>query len=501
MKLPKYVISLLSALLFTLLFFEQSLGLNVALYAVGTILFMLIFNFNFFKANLNKIVAAGYLLTSIFYFLYGSPVAFVLALISFFMLIGLHTSSGLRNILSSLPNSLYNYGVAISSFFGSFRSRKRKKRSFSLSKQIRIIFLPLFIILLFVALYSMGSSFFSDIISNIGEYINRVFEYIAKYININAVGVAILGLFFGFVHSLGLIDSSILRGELRRKDVMERFRKKYISKFRNLDLKYEYKSAIFLFASLNLLLVLLLYVEMKNVWFGFEWEGEFLKSMVHEGTYVLIFSILVSIAVTVYFFRRNLNFLKNNARLKQLATVWIGLNGLLIVSVFVRNAYYIQHFALAYRRIGVVIFLILCLVGLITIILKVHQQKTIFFLVRTNALAAYIVLVLTCAINWDVYIAKYNFAHQNSAFIHLPFMADLSDKALPYLKLDDTEIEEIEKNQQQAVPFARKGYFKEVNYKEKIDRRIEKFLIEQKDKSWLEMVWAEKKAFEQLSTE
>ena len=28
---------------------------------------------------------------------------------------------------------------------------------------------------------------------------------------------------------------------LKKKDIMERFRRKYVSKFRNLDLKYEYK--------------------------------------------------------------------------------------------------------------------------------------------------------------------------------------------------------------------------------------------------------------------
>jgi hypothetical protein len=498
MKLPKYIVTILATILFVLLFFEQSLGLNVALYALGTILLLLVFKFEYFKAGLNKIVAIGYLLSSIFYYLYGSPLALVLAVSSFLLIIGLHTSSPLRNLLYAIPNTVNNFIESFSQFFSSFKGRKRKRKKIGVSKLVRIIFLPSFIILLFVALYSMGSTFFSDIIGQIGTYLNQILKSIAKYVDIEVIGVAILGLIFALVHSLGLVGSSVLSLDMSKTDVLTRIRKKYISRFRNLDLKYEYKSGVFLFASLNLLLMLLLFVEIKNVWMNFEWEGELLKSMVHEGTYVLIFSILVSIFVTIYYFRRNINFLKDNELMKHLAAVWIGLNAMLIVSVFIRNAYYIQNFALAYRRIGVIIFLLLCLVGLVTILMKIYQLKTTYYLIRINALAAYIVVVAVCSINWDVVIAKYNFKHYETAFIHLPYMAQLSDKALPYLSLSDEQIEKIESKQVEKIPFAKRGYFKKVGYKETIEDRIESFMIDYSERHWLESVWAEKRAYEKL---
>ena len=498
MNLPKYIVTLFATFLFVILFFEKSLGLNVAIYGVSTIILLLLFKIEFFKGLFNKIVAIGLLLSSVFYFLYGSPFALFIAIISFVMIIGLHTVVPLRNILYALPNAFPNFVKGSGDFFKSLRGRKRTKMSLPLGKIMRIVFLPLFIILLFVALYSLGSNYFAEVISNLGSYIGKVFNSISKYVDIEVVALAFLGLLFAFVHSLGLTSTLFSDSDIQKSDKLERIRASFKKRFRVLDLKYEHKSGVFLFVVLNLMLLLLLILEIKNIWINFTWEGEFLKEFVHEGTYILIVSILVSMAITLYYFRKNLNFYRNNLWLKRLAYVWVGLNGVLIVSVFVRNAYYIQYFGLAYKRIGVVVFLTLCLVGLVTLIIKIHQTKTTYFIVRVNAIAAYIAIVLTCAVNWDSYIAKYNFSHYKTAFIHLPFMSELSDKALPYLQLTDEQIEEIESKQTEKIPFARRGYFKEVDYKNKIDARIRSFTHNYSNQHWLETVWAEQKAYQQL---
>jgi len=139
------------------------------------------------------------------------------------------------------------------------------------------------------------------------------------------------------------------------------------------------------------------------------------------------------------------------------------------------------------------------LVGLFTLVVKVAQVKSTFYVIRHNALAAYITLVASCLVNWDVIIAKYNFSHYKTAFVHLPYMAKLSDKALPYLKLSDEKIEEIEAKQVERIPFARKGYFEEVNYKEIVESRIRGFKVKQKNRHWLESVWSEDKAYNMLN--
>ena len=501
MKLPKYIVTLIATLLFVVLFFEKSLGLNVAIYGLSTLLLLAVFKREFFKSAVNSIVAAGFLLTSVFYFLYGSPFTLFVHFVSFALLLGLHTVVPIRNILYAIPSAVPNYFVALTDFFTSFRARKKKKRQLGLSRTFRIIFVPMFVLLLFVALYSMGSTYFSDAVGSVTKVVEEVFLTIAKYIDIKAVFVGLVGLLFAVIHSLTSRNTLFSEKDAAQSDMLSRVRSKVVRRFNNMDLSVEYKSGVFLFAGLSVLLSALLYLEVKNIWINFEWEGELLKQLVREGTYVLIAAILISMAVTMYYFRKNLNFYRNNKAMKVLAYVWRGLNALLVVSVFVRNYYYISYFGLAYKRIGVVFFLVLCLVGLYSLVLKIAKVKSTYYVTRVNALVANITLVALCAFNWDVIIARYNFSHYKTAFVHLPFMSNLSDKALPYLKLTDDQVKEIEGKQVEQIPFARRGYFKDVGYQEKISERIMDFNIEQQSKHWLEMVWAERKAYKRLLNE
>ncbi|MGB0850744.1 MAG: DUF4173 domain-containing protein [Bacteroidia bacterium] len=498
MKLPKYLVTLLSAILFVALFFEKSLGMNVAIYGICTIALLAIFKTEFFKPMLHKVVSLGFLLTTVFYYLYASPFTLFVAFLSFLLLIGLHTSSSFRNLLLAIPNSFVNYFAAYSDFFESFRGRKKHKLNLGLGRILRIITLPLFIVLLFIAMYSVGSTFFSEVIGDFFSMFDDLFTKIAKYIDIAAVFVGVLGLLFGVLHSLGFRTTSLSELDSKQSDILSRVRSNIRRRFKTMDLSLEYKSGLFLLSTLSLLLAILLFGEIKNIWFNFEWGGELLKELVHEGTYVLIVAILISMAVTMYYFRKNLNFYKSNKPLKTLAYIWIVLNALLVVSVLVRNIYYIQFFGLAYKRIGVMFFLALCVVGLLTIFIKISKVKSSFFVTRVNAFAAYVTLVVICFVNWDGVIAKYNFSHYKTSFVHLPFMSNLSDKTLPYLRLSDTEMEEIESKQVETIPFAKRGYFKDVDYQNKIEHRIEKFKEAQEERHWLESVWAEDKAIELL---
>jgi len=498
MHLPKYIITLLATLLFVLLFFEKSLGLNVAIYGVTTALLLVTFKTSFFNALLPKVVGIGFLLTSILYYLFASPFTLFVHILSFVLLIGLHSQPFIRNLLYAFANSFASYRSAVADFFSSFQSRKRRKRAFSIGKLGRIIFLPLFVILLFLALYSMGSSFFSDAVGSIGDVLGRFFSRLLNYVDIEAILIAILGLVFAVVHSLKYHTTSWSDEDATKSNFLSRVRLKTKRRFKNLDLSMEYKSGVFLLFSLNAMLAVLLYLEITNVWVNFEWGGELLKELVREGTYILIVAILVSMGITLYYFRKNLNFYSKNKALKILTYVWMGLNALLVISVAVRTFYYIEFFGLAYKRIGVLFFLLACLIGLGTLIYKVANTRSTYFVVRINAFAVYIFLVAICTVNWDSIIAKYNFSHYKTSFIHLPFMSNLSDKTLPYLSLTDEQVAEIESKQVEEIPFARRGYFKDVDYQNKIALRVEKFKKEQKERHWLESVWAEDRAYRLL---
>ena len=96
-------------------------------------------------------------------------------------------------------------------------------------------------------------------------------------------------------------------------------------------------------------------IDIDWVWLNFEYEGEInLTQFVHEGTYLLILSILISMGIILYFFRKNLNFYPGKQKLQIITYIWIAQNAVLAVSVAARNKHYTHHSGHANTRIAVV---------------------------------------------------------------------------------------------------------------------------------------------------
>ncbi|WP_310394019.1 DUF4173 domain-containing protein [Hymenobacter sp.] len=203
---------------------------------------------------------------------------------------------------------------------------------------------------------------------------------------------------------------------------------------RALDLRKEFIAAAAVFGLVNLLLLVVNAIDVHWLWFGFEPAPGFdLAQFVHEGTYVLILSILLAMGIVLWFFRRNLNFYAPGLPwLRGGATVWVLQNAVLAVSVGLRNYYYILHSGLAYKRIGVCFFLLLTFFGLVTVLLKIWQRRSAYGLVRLNSLAVYAVLLLLAAGNWEVWIARYNLQPRFRR-IDIGFLLAMPARVLPTL--------------------------------------------------------------------
>jgi hypothetical protein len=190
-------------------------------------------------------------------------------------------------------------------------------------------------------------------------------------------------------------------------------------------------------------------------------------------------------------------FFSKNKLLKVLSYIWLAQNALLVFSVAQRNHIYIKHYALAYGRIGVYIFLILALFGLFTVYLKIQKTKSNFFLWRINALSALFVLTFSAFFNWDVIIAKYNFKQANKSFLHLEFLAKLSDKALPFLDYSIEELTQMEHVQHSMFSFKR-HYSTPYEFKMHITEKKISFMRRWENQSWLSWNYAEFVAYEEL---
>ena len=205
-----------------------------------------------------------------------------------------------------------------------------------------------------------------------------------------------------------------------------------------------YRTAIFSFLGLNALLLSVNFIDIQYLWFNFsEKSAQELSKLVHSGTYLLILSVLISIGILTYFFKGELNFLKKNKVLFSLAFVWIAQNTILIFSVFVRNYKYVEMYGLTHKRIGVYIFLILTLLGLISITLKIIKKLNINFLIISNSWAYMAVFLILSFVNFDKMIAENNLKRPNC---DLEYVKSLSTHAIPTILEFHPEIKKEEIN-------------------------------------------------------
>jgi hypothetical protein len=266
--------------------------------------------------------------------------------------------------------------------------------------------------------------------------------------------------------------------------------------FRALDLRKEYLVALSMLVLVNVLLLVVNSIDINWIWFGFTPEPGFdLTQFVHEGTYVLILSILVAMGIVLWFFRRNLNFYERGLpALRWLATVWVLQNAVLAVSVGLRNYYYILYTGLAYKRIGVCFFLLLTFFGLATILLKIWQRRSTYSLVRMNGLAAYVLMVGLACGNWEIWIARYNLRPELPT-LDYGFLLDMPDRVLPVLAAHPEVL-----TQRQLVHESYRSWttLSPEAANQRLQHRLARFRAAQEARNWPSYTFADWQAYQQL---
>jgi hypothetical protein len=478
---------LAAALILTALFHHHDPGLNLWISEVLFLGWLFASRQISFGNKLINIALSGVILTSLATVLVYSAFAGWMHAISLLVLAGLLSSPDLRSLANALATGLVNIVMAQVVFVRRIRGLKVGKRNVGAALwRGRIFLIPILIIFVFISIYRGSSPVFNDLMEDtfgwLGERIERLLRNIdLKLINTFIVCILIAVVMFvrNQIREISGADAVALE-ELKRHRIRQ---KKHTLK---MGLKNEFRATIFMLVVLNLLILVLNITDIQWVWFNFKWEGQYLKQFVHEGTWLLILSILISCIIVLYSFRRNLNFFSKNRSLKLLSYLWLLQNAILTVSVAIRNFYYIGYFSLAYKRIGVIIFLILTFIGLATVLIKVMKKKSAFYLIRTNALAWFMVLILSSTLPWDIIIAKYNFRHADRSFLHLNYMCTLSDKALPYLDHSLEDLMRLDSIQYREFDFGRSyRYMSPEEYHNVIEQRKQSFLMRHQKQDWL----------------
>lgn len=421
-------------------------------------------------------------------------------------MVGFIHRSQLRAPGHALLNSSFSLLAAPANFWSFLKALRNSNKHFeTIWKFQRLSFIPVMVLLLFFVLYSFADPEFNQVsdtfLSRFAEWLSDFFGYISFSSMLFFIAALLISSAILFNRDIRFIVSHEIwqQDNLSRKKNSDNavpqgmtlwqlfFKKTMVA------LKNEYKRGLILMFLVNALLLFVNVVDVKMVWF----EHSAIVSpygrsqAVHESTYLLIFSILLAMCILLFFFRGNLNFLKRNERLKQLAWCWILQNTMLAVTAGIRNYYYISDYGLAYKRIGVLFFLLLTLVGLFTLALKIRDRKSFFYLYRINGWSACAVLVVMSCFNWDPLIASYNLNNFSKEKLDRDFLMSLSHRALPVL-IQHKDVFVKEETSDAT------GISKQASW---LQERRRAFMHSYESKSWLSWNYADDRVYHFLASQ
>ena len=492
-KVHIIVLSLFTALLYTILFYKKGIGLNLFVFEMILIPVMLFLSkplkFNFFTILLTALTVVSAFSVMMVSTIWGVVINYVLL----FTLATALNNKGSRSFfhlgLESFPRGIM---AQVRVFQRWQEDGATPTGRITIRKILYMVILPIIVLIFFFTLYIKSSSTFYNTVE-------PFFQFISK-LNFPLILFYCLGIVVANVLLVKTAPMRLYKQDISSTDILVRRRKPYYYPFKKDGLLMQNKAGIVLLGLLNLLILFFNYLDITTIWFNFTWDGSTLKEFVHEGTWILVFSVVVSAAIALYFFHNNLNFYSKNKTLKALTIAWILQNFVMTVSVIIRNYWYINYFGLAYKRIAVMFFLLLVAIGLLCIIFKILKVRSTYFLLRTNGLSLMLVLFVSSLFNWDVIIAKYNFEHYKQSFVEYRYMARLNNSALPYIVKSLEELEDIDTAQEEVMPFdTKKDYFwGRTSYHERVEQRKTAFLESYPERSFLEWNYAEYVAYKKL---
>lgn len=488
--------------LFDLLFWECAPGLNVLLFNLSVAAF-LVQRYTWKGLSLPaRWAMLGMVLASAMVFVHNSVVSIIAAFLTLGLMAAFANEPGLRSLFFAVMQGVASFIVtpinALSQVDRLAPTTGAPRKGW---RWVKLAVLPLLLLLLFTQLYRAGNPRFDELTAGFMDaFFQAVSDFFAGIFTAHTLFLLFASVLCGAL-LLRVMPDTVVRLEEGLKDALVRTRIKrphWMVPLSMDPLERERRMGMILLVAVNLLLAVVNVIDINWVWFGFEVpEGFSLKQFVHEGTWILIISILLSMLILMHLFRRNQNFYWRSNGLKTLATVWVVQNFILGISVFLRNYHYISFHGLAYKRIGVIIFLLLVLVGLITLFIKIRDRKSLFYLARVNGWAVFIALVGLSTVDWDSMIVRYNLGHWNQGEIDVDNYLDMSDKVLPLLYADIDKVEaQMAKHQLNEVRWVDNLDIQ--TFKRTLDAKRDRFRHRYEHAVWQEMNLADRRTGQAL---
>jgi Leucine-rich repeat (LRR) protein len=472
---------LISVLLYSYLFYEQSAGINFLLFNIALIIGLLIKNPASLKEKSWLAAAAGSIISSACIMYYSSPLAIVANIFSLGLL-SVFSFSPKTSIFTSLFMTFCSSGSSVVFMFIDWGKRRKKSKVGEKNERpayvtVLMLLFVVVIAILFFVMYQSSNPLFKEFTKNIN------LDFISfPWIFFTLGGLLLM---YGFYYNrhiqyLTTHDANFSNNLTEDKANADGF----LNKLFKMDT--EHLTGVILLVVLNLMLLLLNSLDVGYLWVdGKLPEGMKHKEFVHDGVGSLIASLIFAIIIMLYYFRGRLNYHSKNKTLKLLAYVWIVQNIFMIISTAYRNNMYIEESGISYKKIGLYVYLMLCLIGLVTTYIKISRNKSNMYLIRVNPWCYYAILIVSCLINWDVIITGFNLnkAFKENKKLEKYYLADLSFKNLPQLLVLPDSVKGYDDYEARDYYFALRGtYFS--SFKVALDKKLFSFMTDMQDPDW-----------------
>lgn len=424
----KIIVLLIALIAYCWLFYDQFTGVNVIIFNVLLLASLIALDQTLLRSRSWLMVALGTIITGIGALLYGNFLSAFGNVISLLLLANLSlnkTSSLIFTFFQTVCSYVIIPYTVLDKLINNVPKEEAEKNGvesiFTFSNMLKFA-IPLAILSLFFIIYRVSNPVFDQFMDQLK------FDFLSWDFILFMIGGFILLYGFFFQQRLNFLMEMDARNDnqLVRKEEQE-----------TIDLsgrnKREFSMGIMTFALLNVLLLLVNVLDLQFIFGGHEHDGMNYSKYVHQGINSSVFSILIAIVVTLYFFRGDLNFMSKNKWLKYLAMTWILLNIVLLATCVHKNFSYITECGLTHKRIGVYVYIFLTLIGLITTWIKISGLKSNWFLVRKNMWSLYLVLILSSLFNWNKIIVDYNLKYKSSVEREY-YLFRLGDTGLPVLQ-------------------------------------------------------------------
>lgn len=392
------------------IFYQEEMGLNTLFFVVP--LLVLAFAKTYQSGPYQKevaVTAVGTFLSALAVVGNDSDLAKSIFWISLILFIGFIKHASVRFLPLVAAAGLSNLVTSPWKMFQEYTSKMHQVNSFGyMLKQAVNWLVPIGLFTIFLLIYYLANDKFAGIIDTLTDLF---FTPNTQGIAIEQVFLFLLGsLVVGAIFFTNPFTSTFSNWqEHLNVNLMRNRKKRFAAYFNPLVLKSRFKLSIITLTLLNALICIVNLTDLIYVWFSRRaLTASELSLYVHEGTNLLIFAILLAAVILLVIFRRNLNFFPDNEGLKKLAYIWIGQNIFMVLSVAIRNFQYSHNFGLTHKRIGVFLFLLIVLVGLVTLFLKIRDKKSHYFLWHRNSWSVYLVLLVAGFINWNLLITRVN---------------------------------------------------------------------------------------------